>query len=229
VTKILVVDDEESIIELVTYNLKNAGFDVMTAMDGMEAENMAREKRPDLIVLDVMLPGKDGFEVCRGVRRTNEEIPIIMLTAKKDEIDRVLGLEIGADDYLVKPFSPRELVARVKAVLRRTKKLGNMGKEDILTFNGLNVDLAKRQVTVDGRRVELTGREFDLLELFIRNPGRVFSRGKLLEFLWGEEYFGDYRTIDVHVRHLRQKVERDPSNPKYFITVWGVGYKFGER
>jgi len=226
--RILVVDDEDSIIELVSYNLKNAGYEVITAADGLAGEKKALAEHPDLIVLDVMLPGRDGLEVCRNVRRVDEDVPILMLTAKKDEIDRILGLEMGADDYLVKPFSPRELVARVKAILRRTKKSAAR-QGHALMLNDISLDLDKRLVTVAGETVELTSREFDLLELLMRSPGRVFSREKLLQMLWGEEYFGDYRTIDVHIRHLRQKVESDPSRPKSIVTVWGVGYKFGEN
>ncbi|MBO8169952.1 MAG: response regulator transcription factor [Thermoanaerobacteraceae bacterium] len=228
-TKILIVDDELSILELVKYNLEAAGYETISATDGMEAEKKAMEEHPDLIVLDVMLPEKDGFEVCRSIRRYNEDIPILMLTAKKDEIDRILGLEMGADDYLVKPFSPRELVARVKTILRRTRKAaGKSAGEEKLQYGDITVDLNKRQVKVRGRQIDLTAREFELLELFMRHPGRVYSREQLLELLWGEEYFGDYRTIDVHVRHLRQKIEEDPANPGYILTVWGVGYKFGE-
>jgi len=228
--KILVVDDEHAIIELVTYNLRNAGYKTITAMDGLEAERKVGIDNPDLVILDVMLPGKDGFEVCRSIRKTNESIPIIMLTAKKDEIDRVLGLEMGADDYLVKPFSPRELIARVKAILRRANNTSvqqNRPSEK-LQFKGLSMDLNKRRVYLNGNAIDFTAREFELLELFIKQPGRVYGREQLLALLWGEEYFGDYRTIDVHVRHLRQKIEEDPANPQYILTVWGVGYKFGE-
>ncbi|GAW93561.1 response regulator transcription factor [Calderihabitans maritimus] len=222
---VLVVDDEENIVELVSFNLESAGYQVLKAYDGREALEKALECKPDLIVLDVMLPELDGFEVCRRLRaRLN--IPILMLTARKEEIDRVLGLEIGADDYLTKPFSPRELVARVKAILRRSNWTNKETRQ--LKVGYLELEPEKHRVTVKGIPVNLTLKEFELLELLARNPGRVFSREELLEKVWGYDYPGETRTIDVHIRHLRQKIEENPSQPRYILTVRGVGYKFEE-
>jgi len=222
-TKILVVDDEPAILELLSYNLKSNGYSVVAVREGPEALEVVAAEQPDLVILDLMLPGLDGFEVCRRIRE-KWNIPIIMLTARQEELDKVLGLELGADDYLTKPFSPRELLARVKAVMRRT----NQGEEStgLLRAGSLELDQDKHQLTVDGRPVELTLKEYQLLEILIKNPGRVFDRENLLNLLWGEGYFGDNRTIDVHIRHLREKIEADPSQPQYVLTVRGIGYKF---
>jgi len=221
--KILVVDDEPAILELLSYNLKSNGYSVAAVQEGSEVLEAVAAEQPDLVILDLMLPGLDGFEVCRRIRE-KWSIPIIMLTARQEELDKVLGLELGADDYLTKPFSPRELLARVKAVMRRT----NRGEESagLLRVGGLELDQDKHQLTVDGRPVELTLKEYQLLEILIKNPGRVFDRENLLNLLWGEGYFGDNRTIDVHIRHLREKIEADPSQPQYVLTVRGIGYKF---
>ncbi|NLY50470.1 MAG: response regulator transcription factor, partial [Firmicutes bacterium] len=199
--KILVVDDEATIVEFVRINLEKAGFRVVSAGDGDEALALAASERPDLIVLDIMLPGRDGFEVCRELRRTTS-VPIIMLTARDEDIDKILGLELGADDYLTKPFNPRELVARIKAILRRVDRLGKM-EGQVLSRGRLQIDLERHQVTAGGRLVDLTPKEFELLELLMKNPGRVFSREMLLERLWGYDFFGDSKTVDVHIRRLR--------------------------
>lgn len=226
--KILVVDDEPHILELVKFNLEASGFKVFDAPDGQKAIELAQTANPDLILLDLMLPGIDGLEVCRILRqqKTTREIPIIMLTAKSEEIDKVLGLEIGADDYITKPFSPRELTARVKAVLRRSS--GPEKNENNIKIGNLVVDIEKHEVLVDGEKQEFTPKEFDLLRLLASNPGKVFSREYLLENIWGYDYLGDTRTVDVHIRHLRQKVEKDSERPVYIETVRGIGYKFNK-
>jgi len=225
--KILVVDDERSIVELVSFNLRKEGFQTLAATDGMEAVRLAREEKPDLIILDVMLPGLDGFEVCRILRK-EMSVPILMLTARKEEVDRVVGLELGADDYVTKPFSPRELVARVKAILRRSGKRAEQEEEEVLNAGELAVDLARRKVTVGNRVVDLTYTQFELLKHLMSNPGRVFSREALVERVWGYSYYGDVRTVDVHIRHLREKIEREPGSPQFIETVRGVGYRFRE-
>lgn len=224
--KILVVDDEPHIVELVRFNLEASGFKVIEAMDGQKAIELAQSENPDLILLDLMLPGTDGLEVCRFLRqqKSTREIPIIMLTAKSEEIDKVLGLEIGADDYITKPFSPRELVARIKAVLRRSA--GSEKNENNIKIGNILIDIEKHEVLVEGEKQEFTPKEFDLLKLLASNPGKVFSREFLLENIWGYDYLGDTRTVDVHIRHLRQKIERDSDKPVYIETVRGIGYKF---
>lgn len=221
--KILVVDDEKNIVELLLYNLEKEGYDVIKAYDGFEAVNLAKQERPDLIILDIMLPGQGGLEVCRIIRKETK-IPIIMATAKGEEIDKILGLELGADDYVTKPFSPRELVARVKAVLRRTSS--KLEEKDELNFEELTINLMKHEVRLKGVEVDLKPKEFDLLKLLATNPGKVFTRDFLLEQLWGYDYLGDTRTVDVHMRRLRQKIEEDAANPRFLRTVHGIGYKF---
>jgi len=221
--KILVVDDERNIVELVKYNLEKEGYDVVSAFDGLEAINLAKQERPDLIILDIMLPGQGGFDVCRTLRKESR-VPIIMATAKGEEIDKILGLELGADDYVTKPFSPRELVARVKAILRRTSSRAE--EKDELVFRKLNINLVKHEVRLGGELVDLKPKEFDLLKLMATNVGKVFTRDFLLEQLWGYDYLGDTRTVDVHMRRLRQKIEEDPANPQLLKTVHGIGYKF---
>jgi len=222
---VLVVDDEVNIADLARMYLTKEGFEVITAEDGNEGLRLFRSRHPTLIVLDLMLPGVDGYEVCRQVRKENNT-PIIMLTARGDDIDRIVGLELGADDYLTKPFNPRELVARVKAVLRRYTPPGNPEEavdKDRISIGDVIVDLKQRIVIVAGRNVELRAKEFDLLTTFAQSPNTVFDREKLLNLVWGYEYYGDSRTIDVHVTHLREKLE---SSLKVKIqTVWGVGYK----
>jgi len=225
--KILVVDDEPAILELVTYNLEQAGFSTLTATDGEAALKLVEEERPDLVILDIMLPKMDGFEVCRIIR-ARYNTPILMLTARREEVDRVLGLELGADDYMVKPFSPRELVARVRAILRRAAEAGSR-KDDLIVVGDLVINPKSHEVRVRGKKVDLTLKEYQLLKFLAENPGRVFTREVLLDRLWEGGYFGDTRTIDVHIRHLREKIEEDPSNPHYILTVRGVGYKFREK
>lgn len=221
---ILVVDDEEPIQELLRFNLEKEGYTVLTAYDGPDALKTIEEKRPDLVVLDVMLPGMDGLEVCSQLRQNPKfrDLPVIMLTAKVEEIDKILGLELGADDYLTKPFSPRELLARIKARLRRIKP---QEEENELVRGDLRIDLNRFQVSVRGEEVELTPKEFELMRVLAAHPGKVYSRDELLERVWGYEYAGDTRTVDVHVRHLRQKVEKDSSNPEYIETLRGIGYR----
>lgn len=225
--KVLVVDDEEHIVELIKFNLENYGYEVITAYNGEEALLKTKAEIPDLIILDLMLPIIDGMDVCKKIK-SNEEtgnIPIIMLTAKSDEADKVIGLEIGADDYMTKPFGVRELMARVKAVLRRSldsKKHKNIKKiqiEDIL------IDDEKHEVIKDKIKLELTLKEYELLKILALNRGKVLSRNYLLDEIWGYDYFGETRTVDVHIRHLRKKIEDSDKNPKYIETIRGIGYK----
>lgn len=221
---ILVVDDEELIQELIKFNLEKEGYQVITAYDGSEVLGLVEEKRPDLVVLDIMLPAVNGLEVCKQLRLKPEfcDLPIIMLTAKGEEIDKVLGLEIGADDYITKPFSPRELLARIRARLRRMKPVP---EENEIVRGDLRIDLNRFQVIVRNEKVELTNKEYELLKVLAMTPGKVFTRDELLERIWGYEYLGDTRTVDVHVRHLRQKIEKDPSSPQYIETLRGIGYR----
>lgn len=225
--RILVVDDEDAIVQLVAYNLRRSGYDVLTAGDGEEALRIFRAERPDMVVLDVMLPGADGFEVCKEMRKESD-LPILMLTARSEEIDRVVGFEIGADDYVAKPFSPRELVGRVKAILRRSKKESDTpeGDSDSRVFGSLSVNFITYEVLRGGERVDLTPTEFQILKVLAQNPNRVFSRDELVDRVMGQDFFGDVRTIDVHIRHLRAKIEENPSEPRLIETVRGAGYKF---
>jgi DNA-binding response OmpR family regulator len=222
---ILVVDDEPSISEVVSIYLRRAGYRVVVASDGQTALEAIEKEAPDLVVLDLMLPRVDGLEITRRLR-ADGDTPIIMLTARREETDRVLGLEMGADDYVVKPFSPRELVSRVKAVLRRTRGSTPSGDAHVLTFTGLRIDPKAREVAVDDVTVGLTAKEFDLLWVLARHPRQVFNRDQLLDLVWGLTDYIDPSTVTVHVRRLREKIEPDPSNPRYVQTVWGVGYKF---
>ena len=224
--KILVVDDEPSIGEVVKLYLEREGFDATVVGDGQSALDLLQSDPPDLLVLDVMLPGVDGYEITRQVR-ARSTIPIILLTARKDEIDRILGLELGADDYVVKPFSARELVSRVKAVLRRTQQSHTPpGGEQPVQCGDIHIDPRTRQLSVSGDDIPVTVKEFDLLWMLISNPHQVFNRGQLLDQVWGVSEFIDASTVTVHVRRLREKIEQDPSNPRHIITVWGVGYRF---
>lgn len=223
--RILVVDDEASILQLVTYNLIRTGYEVTSAESGEEALQTAKREAFDLVLLDVMLPGMDGFEVCKEIRKSSA-VPIIMLTARGEEIDRVVGFEIGADDYVTKPFSPRELLGRVKAILRRSKKGAEPTEGETLTFGTLSINFVTYEVLKDDERVDLTPTEFQLLKLLCQYPGRVFSRDELVDRVIGADFYGDVRTIDVHIRHLRAKIEADPSDPKLIETVRGAGYKF---
>jgi two-component system alkaline phosphatase synthesis response regulator PhoP len=223
--KILVVDDEEHILELVELYLGKEGYKVVSAQDGDAAVERFAMEKPDLLVLDIMLPGKDGLDVLREIRKTSR-VPVIMLTARESEVDKVVGLELGADDYLTKPFSPRELVARVKAVLRRAGPHADE-PELVITRGGLTIDSGRRAVEVEGAGpVELTAKEFDLLYVMAANPGIVLTRERLMEKVWGYEYIGDTRTVDVYIRHLREKLADDADNPRFIETVRGVGYRF---
>lgn len=232
--KILVVEDEKNILELVRFNLEREGFQVMATPDGACGLDMAREEKPDLIILDVMLPGMNGLEVCRELQQdtATRYIPVIILSARAEELDRVLGLEMGADDYITKPFSPRELVARVKARLRRSNRAENREgeklSEKILEIGPLVIDKEKYAVYIGGVKQDLTQKEFELLLFLARHRGKVYTREQILEQVWGYDYTGDSRTVDVHVRHLRQKFETVPGVPEFIETVRGVGYRFKE-
>jgi DNA-binding response OmpR family regulator len=222
---VLIVDDEPKIVEVVGDYLRNAGFSVTTASDGQSALASARARPPDLVVLDLGLPVLDGLDVARELRRTSA-VPIIMLTARREETDRVLGLELGADDYLVKPFSPRELIARVRAVLRRTR--ASREDEALIAVGDVVIDIHRRRVTVGGEAVELTATEFDLLATLARQPGRVFTRSQLLEAIHGEVVESYERTVDAHIKNIRRKLEPDPAQPRYVLTVHSVGYRFND-
>ncbi len=223
--KILVVDDEPEIVKLVRAYLEAAGYGVVTAKDGREALLVSRHEKPDLIILDLTMPEMDGLEFTRRLRQ-EKNTPIIMLTARVEETDRIIGLELGADDYVTKPFSPREIVSRVRAVLRRVQPSPEI--PEILRAGALTMDRSEHSVTVADRAVELTPTEFDLLAILMTNPGRVFSRMELLERLQGEAYAPYERTVDAHVKNLRAKIEPNPSNPRYILTVFGVGYRFAK-
>jgi DNA-binding response OmpR family regulator len=227
-TRILVVDDNRKTVDLVRAYLEKDGYRVSAAYDGLQALELARQKRSDLIVLDLMLPGMDGLDVCRVLRGEGNKVPIIMLTAKTTEADKLIGLDLGADDYVTKPFSPRELLARVRAVLRRVGEEEYEGPSE-MRFDDLLVDFVGHQVQVRGEPVHLTPTEFKLLEVLIRGPGRAFSRLELLDRVFGYDFEGFERTVDVHVKNLRKKIEPDPKNPTYIKTVYGVGYKFAEE
>jgi DNA-binding response OmpR family regulator len=222
---ILVVDDEPSIREVVGLYLRRAGYEVVVAADGQAALEALEAHPPDLVVLDLMLPKVDGIEITRQLR-AGGDTPIIMLTARRDETDRILGLEMGADDYVVKPFSPRELVSRVKAVLRRTMGAAKEAEERALTFDDVRIDPGARLVEVRGKERPLTAKEFDLLWVLAQHPRQVFNRDQLLDLVWGLTEYIDPSTVTVHVHRLREKIERDPANPSHIQTVWGVGYKF---
>lgn len=221
--KILVVDDEKLLVKGIKFNLENDGYEVVTGCDGMEAVELAASESPDLIVLDLMMPRLDGLEACTKIREFSQ-VPIIMLTAKSEDMDKLLGFEHGADDYLTKPFNILELKARIRALLRRSGGLENQNNR--ITAGSLTVDTQERNVYKDGKPVELTAREFDLVELLIRNPNRVYSRENLLDLIWSYEYRGDIRTVDVHIRRIREKLETVPAEPEYIMTKWGVGYYF---
>ncbi len=224
--KILVVEDDLTLLTALKYNLQKDGYDVTTAINGTEAVETTRREKPELIILDVMLPKMNGFEVCRILRK-DMSVPILMLTAKAEEIDKIVGLEIGADDYMTKPFSMRELIARVRAMLRRIKmmELPPTDEKTLLKVDDLEIDLARHRATLRGTMLDLTPKEYDLLVFLTRNKGFVFSREQFLEKVWGYDYAGDTRTVDVHIRWLRQKIEADPQKPKHLITVRGTGYK----
>ena len=221
--KILVVDDEPSILKLVTAYLQSEGYDFMTAEDGISALKAVRSYHPDIIILDIMLPGMDGIEVLGQLRRESNAY-VIMLTARSEETDKIIGLSVGADDYLTKPFSPRELMARIKAILRRMRTASPEDSQSVIALEHIRIDNGRRRVWVDDQEIELTTLEFNLLNTLASHPGMVFSRERLLEKVWGYDYFGDLRVVDVHIGHLRQKIGKD-----YIETVHGTGYRFQER
>jgi len=224
--RILVVEDDRDISSLVKLHLVDAGYEIELEDNGTTALERALRDTFDLVILDIMLPGIDGLEICRRLRNEKPELPILMLTARTTELDRVLGLEMGADDYLTKPFSVRELVARVKAIFRRMEVFDTQPQPAKLAHGPVEIDADSRRVLIEGEPVELTAREFDLLTFFARNPGRVFTRGQLLDKVWGYTHQGYEHTVNTHINRLRRKLEADPSHPRYILTVWGVGYRF---
>ena len=228
--KVLIVDDEKSISDILAYNLKKDDYETVCAYDGQEALRMAREEKPDLILLDIMLPLLDGFEVCRTLRTEGDNVPIIMLTAREEETDKVFGLETGADDYITKPFSMRELLARVKTNMRRTAvtaPAASAGSDNILHFEELEIDLGRHTVRKHGGELELTEREYEIIRFMAQTPGRVVSRQELMTEVWQYDYFGDLRAVDVAMRRLREKLEDNPAEPRYIMTKRGAGYYFG--
>ena len=227
---ILIVDDEKDIVELVAYNLSREGYQIARAYDGHQALQYISENKPDLVILDLMLPGISGFEICRLVRKKpeTESLPIIMLTAKSDSVDKITGLEIGADDYLTKPFNVRELLARVRAVLRRWDSPENPENVEKVSLPGLEVNFRTYEVTVEGKKIDIGPTELKLLQFFVMHPGWVYTRGQLLDNVWGNESFVEPRTVDVHISRLRAAIEKDTDDPRYILTVRGIGYKFVE-
>ncbi len=227
--KVLIIDDEEHIVELIKYNLDSSGYTTFEAYNGNDGLKTARKEMPDIILLDLMLPGIDGLEVCKRLRNDDKlkNVPIIMLTAKSEEIDKILGLELGADDYITKPFSVRELNARVKAVLRRINPSDE--QNEVFSFADVEIDYSKHEIKKKGQKVDLTLKEFELLDILVKNKGKVLTRDLLLDKIWGYEYVGETRTVDVHIRHLRQKLEEDDKNPKFIETVRGIGYRFNNE
>lgn len=224
-TKIVIVEDEPSISEVVSLYLKRAGYAVTSYADGVQALKALNAQLPDLIILDVMLPGMDGFALTRQLR-DHSDVPIILLTSRRDETDRIAGLELGADDYVVKPFSPQELVSRVRAVLRRSGSLQETGTDNVLVFGDLSINPQTRLVSLKEQEINLTAKEFDLLHHMALRPRQVFTREQLLESIWGISEYIDPSTVTVHIRRLREKIEEDPGSPSHIVTVWGVGYKF---
>jgi len=224
--RLLLVDDEPLILKGLKFSLEQDGYEIETAADGEEALKKIQSNNYDLVLLDVMLPKLSGIEVCQQVRETSS-VPIIMLTAKGEDMDKILGLEYGADDYMTKPFNILEVKMRIKAIIRRTGEPRSEQRQ-IIEVKGLKVNITSRSVELDGKETNLTAKEFDLLQLFITNRGKVFSREELLETVWNYDYIGEFRTVDVHIRRLREKIERDPANPEYILTKWGVGYYFAD-
>jgi len=229
VKKVLVIEDDKSIVDLLQIHLKDLNCDVTAILDGAEGLKSATTDSFDLIVLDIMLPNVNGFDICKEVRKREIYTPILMLTSKSEEVDKVLGLEIGADDYLSKPFSIREFIARVKAILRRVESIQKeIGNDSDITASDLKIDVSKRKVTLEGNRIELTPKEFDLLHLLASHPGKTYNREQLLNILWGYQYNGYEHTVNSHINRLRTKIEPNISEPKYILTTWGVGYRFNE-
>ena len=226
--KIMVVDDERVLVKGIKFNLENEGYQVQVGYDGEEAVELAREGRFDLIILDLMMPKIDGLQACMRIREFSN-VPVIMLTARSEDTDKIIGFECGADDYITKPFNILELKARVRALLRRSGAAVQKQIGEQLSLGHIRLDSGARAAWKDGELVELTAKEFDLMELLMRNPGRVYSRENLLNVVWGYEYIGDFRTVDVHIRRLREKLELDPANPEYIRTKWGVGYYLSNR
>ena len=226
--KILVVDDEPVLVKGIKFNLEHEGYQVETGFDGEQAVELAREGRFDIIILDLMMPKIDGLQACMRIREFSN-VPIIMLTARSEDTDKLLGFEYGADDYMTKPFNILELKARVRALLRRAGAAAQKGSAGVLTAGHIRLDPGERSAWKGDTPVDLTAKEFDLMELLLRNPGRVYSRENLLNVVWGYEYIGDYRTVDVHVRRLREKLELDPASPEYIRTKWGVGYYLANK
>lgn len=228
--KILIVDDEKDIVELIAYNLEKEGFSTVKAFDGEAAVNILKKQKPDLMILDLMLPAMNGLDVCRAVRGNPETagLPIIMLTAKSDEVDKIIGLEVGADDYVTKPFSVKELTARVRSILRRLQEKTKYADKEEFNYQGLKINYVSCHVSVNGKPVTLSPTELKLLFFLSRNPGRVYSRNQILDHVWGDETFITDRTVDVHIRRLRSQIEKDIENPHYILTVRGFGYKFAD-
>lgn len=223
--RVLIVDDEKLIVKGIRFSLEKDDYEVDTAYDGGEALEKARENTYDVILLDLMLPVMNGMDVCRQIREFSD-VPIIMLTAKGEDMDKILGLEYGADDYITKPFNILEVKARIKAILRRTRAAKKNVEENVIVNGDVRLDKDNRRVQICGREINLTGKEFELLEFLVANPGKVYGRAKLLQLIWGKDYPGDERTVDVHVRRLREKIEPNPSEPRYVQTKWGVGYYY---
>ena len=226
--KILIVDDEPLIVKGLKYSLEQDNYETDSAMDGEEALNKFFAGRYDLVLLDVMLPKVDGIEVCQRIREKST-VPIIMLTAKGEDMDKILGLEYGADDYMTKPFNILEVKSRIKAIFRRTAMMQKESPQSILTVRDMRINLNNRSVTIGQKEINLTAKEFDLLQLFVSNRGKVFSRENLLETIWKYDYLGDLRTVDVHIRRLREKIEKNPAQPEFIFTKWGVGYYFTDK
>lgn len=223
--RVLIVDDEKLIVKGIRFSLEKDDYEVDTAYDGGEALEKAKENTYDVILLDLMLPVMNGMDVCRQIREFSD-VPIIMLTAKGEDMDKILGLEYGADDYITKPFNILEVKARIKAILRRTRAAKKNVEENVIVNGDVRIDKDNRRVQICGREINLTGKEFELLEFLVANPGKVYGRAKLLQLIWGKDYPGDERTVDVHVRRLREKIEPNPSEPRYVQTKWGVGYYY---
>ena len=225
--KVLIVEDEASIRRFISINLVRSNFEVIEADTGELGVKLVKEQKPDVVVLDIMLPGIDGYKVCEEIRKIIPDLIIIMLTAKSQDMDKIMGLELGADDYMVKPFNPLELVARIRAILRRVRKNDNSG---LIKIRNLSINLKSQKFYKNDKEIELTPTEFSIMKLFMNNPEKAFSRNEILNIIWGEDYFGDFKTVDVHIRRLREKIEDDASYPQVIETIWGTGYRLrGDR